>query len=127
MKTPPHPGQFVRFKIIGPRGLSVKDAAFALGIHRVALSRFLNEQAALSPEMAIRLEKAFGADMEYLMRMQTEYDISQAKLKFTSVKVVQNFQCNEQNRSNSETLTREFRSRFIEASTNTNSEDKKPA
>ncbi|WP_149740686.1 HigA family addiction module antitoxin [Rhizobium sp. RU20A] len=82
-----HPGAFVRLQIIQPRGLTVKDAAQALGIHRVALSRFLNEQAALSSEMAIRLEKAFGADMESLMRMQNEFDIAQAKLKFQSVQV----------------------------------------
>jgi antitoxin HigA-1 len=77
--SPPHRGQFVRTTIVEPLGLSVKDAAFALGVHRVALSRFLNEQAALSPEMAIRLKKAFGADMEYLMRMQNSYDIALAR------------------------------------------------
>jgi hypothetical protein len=58
-----------------------------LGVHRVALSRLLNEQAALSAEMAARLEKAFGADMVHLMRMQSEYDIRQAKLKFRGIKV----------------------------------------
>lgn len=84
---PPHPGRFVRLMIIEPRGLSVKDAASALGVHRVALSRLINEQAALSAEMAIRLEKAFGADMAGLMRMQSEYDIGQARLKFNSVEV----------------------------------------
>ncbi len=86
-QTSPHPGQFVRTKILEPLGLSVKDAASALGVHRVALSRLLNEQAALSPEMAARLEKAFGADMVELMRMQSEYDIRQAKLKFRGIKV----------------------------------------
>ena len=75
----PHPGQFVRTEIIAPLGLSVKDAAEALGVHRVALSRFLNEQATLSPEMAIRLEKAFGASMEDLMRMQNNYEIALAR------------------------------------------------
>ena len=78
-KDAPHPGQFVRTEIIAPLGLSVKDAAEALGVHRVALSRFLNEQAALSPEMAIRLEKAFGASMEDLMRMQNNYEIALAR------------------------------------------------
>ncbi|TIV81756.1 MAG: addiction module antidote protein, HigA family [Mesorhizobium sp.] len=86
-RTPPHPGGFVRLKIIEPLCLSVKDAASVLGVHRVALSRLLNEQAALSAEMAIRLEKAFGADMAGLMRMQSEYDIGQARLKFSSVEV----------------------------------------
>lgn len=86
-KAPHHPGRFVRTKIIEPHGLSVKDAATALGVHRVALSRLLNEQAALSAEMAARLEKAFGANMVHLMRMQSEYDIRQAKLKFRGIKV----------------------------------------
>lgn len=86
-RSPLHPGWFVRTKIIEPHGLSVKDAATALGVHRVALSRLLNEQAALSAEMAARLEKAFGADMVHLMRMQSEYDIRQAKLRFRGIKV----------------------------------------
>lgn len=92
--NPSHPGQFVRLKIIEPRGLSVKDAASALGVHRVALSRLLNEQAALSAEMAIRLEKAFGVDMADLMRMQSEYDIGQARLKFSSIEVSKNINDN---------------------------------
>lgn len=89
-KPPPdatHPGQFVRTRVIGPLGLSVKDAAHALGIHRVALSRFLNEQANLSPEMAIRLEKAFGASMVELMRMQNDYDIALASAHQEDIKV----------------------------------------
>ena len=79
LKNPAHPGRFVRSVIIEPLGLSVAEAARALGVTRVALSRFLNERAALSPEMAIRLDKAFGADMETLMRMQGSYDIAQAR------------------------------------------------
>lgn len=86
-EPPLHPGQYVRTAVIEPAGLSVKDAAAALGVHRVALSRLLNEQAALSPEMAARLEKAFGADMVRLMRMQSEYDIRQARLKYRRIKV----------------------------------------
>ena len=85
--APSHPGQFVRTAIIEPLGLSVKDAARALGVHRVALSRLVNEQASLSPEMAIRLEKAFGADMETLMRMQNTYDIACARAYQHEIKV----------------------------------------
>ncbi|SHM56889.1 addiction module antidote protein, HigA family [Paracoccus solventivorans] len=77
--TTPHPGGFVRATIIEPLGLSVKEAAQALGVHRVALSRFLNEQAGLSAEMAIRLQKAFGANMVELMRMQNDFDIARAR------------------------------------------------
>jgi addiction module HigA family antidote len=83
----PHPGRFVRMTIIEPLGLSVKDAAQVLGVHRVALSRFLNEQVALSPEMAIRLEKAFGADMEKLMRIQNTYDIALARQHQDKIRV----------------------------------------
>ncbi len=85
--VPLHPGQFVRKRILDPLGLSVKVAAEALGVHRVALSRLLNEQAALSPDMAIRLHKALGADFEELMRMQNDYDIQQAKLRFDAITV----------------------------------------
>lgn len=87
MKNPAHPGRFVRTVIIEPLGLSVTEAAKALGITRVALSRFLNEQAALSPDMAIRLDKAFGADMETLMRMQSSYDIAQARQRQGEISV----------------------------------------
>ncbi len=79
MKNPVHPGGFVKTEIIEPLGLSVTDAAKALGITRAALSAFLNERAALSPEMAIRMEKAFSVSMETLMRMQNSFDIAQAR------------------------------------------------
>jgi addiction module HigA family antidote len=85
---PPHPGQFVRTKIVEPLGLSVKDAAQALGVHRVALSRLLNEAASLSPDMAIRLEKAFGASIDDLMRMQNNYDIALAHEREADIRVV---------------------------------------
>jgi addiction module HigA family antidote len=74
-------------RVIAPLGLSVKDAAQVLGVHRVALSRLLNEQAALSPEMAIRLEKAFGVSLEDLMRMQNDFDIACAHLREREIKV----------------------------------------
>jgi len=85
--APSHPGRYVRTAIIRPLGLSVKEAARALGVHRVALSRLLNEQASLSAEMAIRLEKAFGADMEELMRMQNARDIAYARAHEDDIKV----------------------------------------
>jgi antitoxin HigA-1 len=79
VKNPAHPGGFVKTEIIEPLGLSVKDAAQALGITRAALSAFLNERASLSSDMAIRIEKAFGVSMETLMLMQNRYDIAQAR------------------------------------------------
>ena len=71
--APDHPGTFVRENVI-PAGISVKEAAKRLGIGRPALSNFLNGKAALSPEMAVRLEKAFGADRKRLLDMQAAYN-----------------------------------------------------
>ncbi len=79
LKNPPHPGGFVRTEIIDPLSLSVTGAAEALGVTRPALSAFLNERSSLSPEMALRIEKAFGVSMDTLMRMQNSYDISVAR------------------------------------------------
>ncbi|MGH6810805.1 MAG: HigA family addiction module antitoxin [Methylocella sp.] len=87
MKNPVHPGGFVKTEIIEPLGLSVTDAARALGITRAALSTFLNERASLSPDMAIRIEKAFGVSMETLMRMQNSFDIAQAHRREGEIKV----------------------------------------
>jgi addiction module HigA family antidote len=87
MKHPVHPGQFVKEIVLEPLGLNVSEAAKALGVTRVALSRLVNGQASLSPEMAIRLDKAFGADMETLMRMQSSYDIARAKERQGSIQV----------------------------------------
>jgi addiction module HigA family antidote len=87
LAEPAHPGGFVKSEIIEPHGLSVTDAARALGITRAALSAFLNQHSALSPEMALRLEKAFGMSMETLMRMQNSYDIAQARKREGEIKV----------------------------------------
>ena len=70
---PVHPGGFVRRSVL-PDDLSVTAAANALGVGRPALSNLLNERASLSPEMALRLEKAFGIKMDTLLRMQARYD-----------------------------------------------------
>ena len=86
LKKPPHPGGFVKTEIIELLGLTVTAAATALGI-RTALSTFLNERSALSPEMALRIEKASGVNMETLMRMQNSYDISQARLREADIRV----------------------------------------
>jgi antitoxin HigA-1 len=85
--APVHPGRFVRDVVLEPLGLSVTEAAEALGVTRVALSRVLNGQAALSAEMAIRLDKTFGADMETLLRMQSAVDIARAKARAPEIDV----------------------------------------
>ena len=85
--NPPHPGSFVRAEIIAPAELSVTAAAEVLGVTRAALSNFLNERASLSPDMALRIEKAFGVSMDTLMRMQNSYDIIQARKREGEIKV----------------------------------------
>ena len=87
MKDPPHIGGFIRREIVEPLGLSVTDAARALGITRQALNNLLNEKAALSAEMALRIEKAFGPRMDHLLRMQLEYEMAQARKREGAIRV----------------------------------------
>jgi len=87
MKSPPHLGGFVRREILEPLGLSVTDAAAALDVTRQALSNLVNEKAALTADMALRLEKAFGVSMELLMRMQLAYDVAVARARERTIKV----------------------------------------
>ena len=70
MVRPAHPGQFIKMEVIEPLNLSVTQAAKVLGVTRSALSALLNGRAALSPEMALRIEKAFGPKMDTLLRMR---------------------------------------------------------
>jgi addiction module HigA family antidote len=72
--APPHPGEFIRDEILDELHLNVTEAAEALGVRRATLSDLVNGNAALSPEMALRVEKAFGVNMEMLLRMQAWYD-----------------------------------------------------
>ena len=87
MKSPPHLGGFVRRQILEPLGLSVTDAAAALDVTRQALSNLVNERAALTADMALRLEKAFGVSMDLLMRMQLAYDLADARARERTIKV----------------------------------------
>jgi addiction module HigA family antidote len=70
-----HPGGVIKDQILKKLGLSVTDAAAILGVGRQALSALINERASLSPEMALRIEKAFGIDMALLLKIQLAYDI----------------------------------------------------
>jgi addiction module HigA family antidote len=72
---PPHPGTFIREEILEPLGLPVSRAAEILGVRRATLSDLINGKASLSPEMALRIEKAFGVDMEMLLNIQAWYDV----------------------------------------------------
>ncbi len=87
MKNPCHPGDFIRTEIIQPVGLSVTAAAIALGVSRPALSSLLNGRAALSGDMALRVEKAFGVKMDTLMQMQAAYDIAQTRKREKTIHV----------------------------------------
>jgi addiction module HigA family antidote len=79
MKNPPHVGDLIKTEIIEAYGLSVSKAAAILKVRRATLSDLLNGKAALTPDMALRIEKAFGPDMQHLLRMQLAYDVSQAR------------------------------------------------
>ena len=79
MKSPPHIGSFIRTEVIGPFDLTVTNAAEILGVTRQALNNLLNEKSALTPDMALRIEKAFGPSMDHLLRMQLAYDVAQTR------------------------------------------------
>ncbi len=87
IQNPPHPGDFIRTEIVQPAGLSVTAAAAALRVSRPALSSLLNGRAGLSADMALRIEKAFGVTMDTLMRMQSAYDIAQARKREKEIRV----------------------------------------
>ena len=76
MKSPPHPGLTIRHDCIEALGLSVTQAAKGLGVTRQALHNVLSGKSAISPEMAVRLEKAFGSTAEVWVRLQANYDLS---------------------------------------------------
>jgi addiction module HigA family antidote len=84
---PSHPGGFVRAEILEELGLSVSHAADLLGVRRATLSDFINEKAALSPEMALRIEKAFGVSMDTLLRMQAWHDSHAVRQRANEIKV----------------------------------------
>ena len=87
MKNPPHPGLSVRHDCLEPLGLTVSDAAKHLGVSRKQLSDVVNGHAGISPEMAIRLDKAFGGGAETWYRLQTAYDLAQALKRKDEIKV----------------------------------------
>ena len=87
MKNPPHPGRGIRTACLEPLGLSVTEGAKVLGITRQALNNVVNGKAAISPEMAIRLAKAFGSTAETWLRMQLAYDLAAARKEESKIKV----------------------------------------
>ena len=87
MKSPPHPGLSIKENCLEPLGLSVTEAARVLGVARHTLSRVVNGHAGISPEMAIRLEKAGWSNAEFWLRRQTSYDLAQARLTEDRIEV----------------------------------------
>jgi len=79
MKNPPHPGGFVLRQCIEPLGLSITQAASALGVTRTTLSELVNEKRGISPEMAVRLSKVFGGSAETWLVQQAQYDLAQVR------------------------------------------------
>lgn len=87
MKNPPHPGRIVRQECIEPLGLTVTQAARALGVTRQTLNNLVNGRAGVSPEMAIRLSKAFGSSPDVWLGMQMEFDLAQVEKKAARINV----------------------------------------
>ena len=87
MKNPPHPGHSVRHDCIEPLGLTITEAADALGVTRQTLNNLVNCRSGISADMAIRLAKAFGGDAETWLRLQTAYDLAQARQHEGEIKV----------------------------------------
>ncbi len=86
-KHPPHPGRIVRQECLEPLGLTVTAAVKHLCVTRQALNNLVNEQAGVSPEMAIRLSKAFGSTPETWLGLQMDYDLALAEKKASDLKI----------------------------------------
>ena len=84
---PSHPGAFIKTEVIEELGLSISKAAEVLGVRRATLSDLLNEKSALTPEMAMRLEKAFQLNMDMLLRMQAWFDATEMRKQAGKIKI----------------------------------------
>lgn len=87
MLNPAHPGPIIRHEVLEPLGLSVTQAAHVLGVARPTLSNLLNGRASLSPEMAIRIEKAFGPKADHLLRVQLAHDLAEVRRRQAEIVV----------------------------------------
>jgi addiction module HigA family antidote len=87
MKNPPHPGLSVRLDCLEPLGLTVTEGAKVLGVTRQTLNNLVNGKAGVSPEMAVRLAKAFGSRAEVWLSMQMSYDLAQVRRHERQIKV----------------------------------------
>jgi antitoxin HigA-1 len=87
MKNPPHPGDLIKTEVIEALGLSVSKAAEILQVRRATLSDLLHGKASLTPDMALRIEKAFGPEMDHLLRMQLTYDVSRTRAQAKDISI----------------------------------------
>ncbi len=87
VKPPPHPGRSIKDACLDALGLTVTEAAQVLGVARHTLSRVINGQSGISPDMAIRLEKAFGSSAEAWLRMQAAYNLAKARTHENRIRV----------------------------------------
>ena len=87
IKNPPHPGRIIKQECLEPLELSITRAADILGVTRLTLSNVVNGKNGVSPEMAIRLSKAFGSSPEVWLGLQMNYDLAQAEKKSSRIKV----------------------------------------
>lgn len=87
MKNPPHSGELIRSEVIGALGLSVSKAAEILKVRRATLSDLLRGKAALTPDMALRIEKAFGPHMDHLLRMQLAFDVAKTRERSSHISI----------------------------------------
>jgi addiction module HigA family antidote len=87
MKSPPHPGDLIKTEVIEALDLSVSKAAEILKVRRATLSDLLHGKAALTPDMALRIEKAFGPDMDHLLRMQLAYDVAKTRERSREISI----------------------------------------
>jgi addiction module HigA family antidote len=87
MKDPSHPGDVIYWGILEPLDLSIAKAAEILGVRRATLSAVINGRAALSPDLALRVEKAFGPTVDHLLRIQAAYDAAQVRKRAKSIRV----------------------------------------
>jgi len=87
MKDPPHPGRLILEEILQPLGLTITSGAKILRVSRRALNNLVNQRAGISPEMAIRLAKAFGSTAQTWLRMQSNYDLAQALKSENKIRV----------------------------------------
>ena len=85
--NPPHPGEYVIEECIKPLGLTIAETAKGLGVSRSTLSRLINGQIGVSPEMAVRLSKAFGSTPEMWLRLQNAYDLAQTRKRTKEIQV----------------------------------------